>query len=716
MPVLLGCMIAASVFTFALVSSIAPRFQAETQLTITAKSTNPYGTGNNDAGVAAAVTPRLDPAAINTHVRALMAPDLLLDVGRSLNLAKRAEFNSAVGAVDTFGMIKRMLGLGLPRPGETDESRMLTAMQKNLVVSAARESRFLTIRFTSTDPQVAADVANAIAATYRKSLREIPVRETNDAVAALLPKIEQLNREVFNAEAAAKRFRAETDQLTGGSTSLTLQQQRLTALNADLVQAEAERSKSEARLSAARELSNNGAAETLPEVRNSRIIQDLSAQRLRVERQVNEASAVLLPAHPRMRQLNADLAGVRRSLNAAIRTIVNSISKEVRLAQLRTKQIRSQIADLKQQAVDKSGDEAKLRSLEATALSKRNELQRLQKQLEDNRTVIDTNRVPVESTIVSTARANKDAVFPKKSSLTLLAMAATLMLGLFYVIARALMAAGSAVPHNRRASDKAGSKLNGVTDTADSRMTGSGGDGSAREPELAGSSRSRTDVPRSGATAANISPIAAYARRFISAQSEEGGYRLLIAGDVNGVDPSDEAIELAAELSDAGGRVLLIDWSLSGVPLLDDIKVGNAASLAELVDERARFEDATVSLSDTNVHYVYASRQAHEPQLRDEAGLNLVLDAFDEAYDHVVVFGRHDDACALFETIEGRFDAGLIISDQPAKPPETSRSKFLGFEVADIEIIHHVRGDQAPDNGPGSDAGQSGASRHLHRA
>jgi len=690
-------MIVASVFTFALVSSIAPRYQAETQLTITAKSTNSYGTGKNDARAAAAVTPRLDPAAINTHVRALMAPDLLLKVGLSLNLAQRAEFNSAVGTVDTFGAIQRIFGLGLPHPGETDDSRMLSALQRNLTVSAARESRFLTIRFTSTDPQIAADVANAIAANYRKSLQEFPVPETNEAVAALLPKIKHLNREVFSAEAAAKRFRAETDQLIGGATSLTLHQQRLTALNADLVKAEAERSKSEARLSAARELSSNGAADTLLEVRNSRIIQDLSGQRLRVERQVNEASAVLLPAHPHMRQLNADLTGARRSLNTAIRTIVNSISKEVRLAQVRTRQIRSQIAGLKQQALARSGDEAKLHSLEATALSKRNELQRLQKQLEDNRTVVGTNRVP----IVSNTRANKAAVFPKKASLTLLAMAATLMLGLFFVIGRALMAAGSSAPHNRRASDKAGPKINAQSDITDGRMSVDVSDAEL-EPKLAGS---RTGVPRSATPVRNISALTAYARRFISAQSQEGAFRLLIAGEINDIDPSDEAIELAAELSDAGARVLLIDWALSGVPLLDDIDVGNAASLAELIDERARFEDALLPLPDTNVHYVYASRQVGEPQLRDEAGLNLVLDAFDEAYDHVVVFGRYDDACALFETIEGRFDVVMIVLNGPAPAAGRNNDQFLGFEVADIEIIHHERCGQVPADGVGSDKG-----------
>ena len=93
LPVLLVCTIIAGVATFAVLSLVAKRYEAETQLTITAKSTNPYVTAKGDAGAAATITPRLDPAAINTHVRALMAPDLLLKVGKSLNLGLRAELN-----------------------------------------------------------------------------------------------------------------------------------------------------------------------------------------------------------------------------------------------------------------------------------------------------------------------------------------------------------------------------------------------------------------------------------------------------------------------------------------------------------------------------------------------------------------------------------------------------------------------------------------------
>ncbi len=694
LPGLMICTIVSGVITFAGLALMAKRYDAETQLTITAKPTNPFTASKNDAGTAATVTPRLDPAAINTHVRALMAPDLLINVGKSLKLGERAEFNAAIGPIDTIDQLMRLLGLAGPRSGETVESRVLATMRKNLVVSSARESRFISVRFTSIDAQVAADVANGIATAYRTSLREIPVRETNEAVAALLPKITKLSREVLEAEAVTERFRAETDQLTGGATTLTLEQQRLAALNSDLVKAEAETSKSEARLIAARELASGGAADTLPEVQQSRIIQDLIAQRVRVERQVNEARAVLLPAHPRMRRLNADLNGLRRSIRSEIRIIVNSISKEVRLGELRVERTHRQIAELKKSAVRRSGDEAKLRSLENIAKSKRDELHRLQRQLEDNRTVVDTNRVPVESTIVSNARPSSKEVFPKKGAYTLLVVAATMMLGIALTIARELIAVGRPVARNRRASDetppsdrdKLASKSTPHVAPGTDVAAISAGDATGTATAMqGGSALARPREPASFVT------IPAYASHLISEAPVDGGVRLLITGASDAIDPRDEAIDLVAELSDAGSRVLLVDWSLEGQRLHPDIDIGDAASLVDVISGHSEFDDILVTLPDNNVHYVYSTAKPARNELLDEEGLNLVLDALDEAYDHVIVVGCYNDARALFEAIQGRFDAGMTIAEASVGTPFSNHDTFLGFDVADIEIVHYVR-------------------------
>ena len=98
-----------------------------------------------------------------------------------------------------------------------------------------------------------------------------------------------------------------------------------------------------------------------------------------------------------------------------------------------------------------------------------------------------------------------------------------------------------------------------------------------------------------------------------------------------------------------------------------------------------------VTLPDSNVHYIYATGEPAHKELLNEESLYLVLDALDEAYDHVIVTGRYNDARALFEAIQGRFDAGMTVAEASVGTPPSNDDSFLGFDVADIEIIHYVR-------------------------
>ena len=685
LPGLMICTIASGALTFAGLAFVAPRYQAETQLTITAKRSNAISDAKNDASAAASITPRLDREAINTHVRALVAPDLLIKVAKELDLAERREFNAALGPVDTIDRLMRLVGIGHPNMRQSTEERVLEALKAQMSVAAARESRFLSIRAYSTDPAVAAEITNALAEAYRLSLREIPVRETNEAVEALMPKIAQLRDEVLAAEEAANRFRAETNQLTGGSsTSATLEQQRLAALTSDLARAEAEEADSEAKLRAAQDQGGRG-AQSLGEVQQSKVIQDLIAERVRVERQVNEALAVLLPAHPRMRQLNADLAGIRRSISAEIDNIVSGIRKQLRVNQLRTESLRAQIDVLKRTAVANSSNEARLNAYEASARAKRNELDRLQKQLEDNRTVVETARVPVEATVVSRGRPSGEPAYPKKGASTLLVMAATMMLGLALIIVKELMMPDS-VPHNRRSSDKRNAARGRIVDEAGETVPQA--KLAARGP---GSQKpGKTRSAPAPATAASATTMRTHANHYHGAKPAEGGHRLLMAGADNTIDPSDEAIELANELSELSDRIVIVDWTLDGEPLLGDIDIGLARTMAELLSDRAEFEDIVVALPDSNVHYIRTSQGRHSTKAFDEVGLNLVFDALDETYDHVLVVGRHDDARQLFEIIQGRFDAGLVVHDG-AHTDRSGSDAFLGFAVDGLDVVHHYR-------------------------
>ena len=211
-------------------------------------------------------------------------------------------------------------------------------------------------------------------------------------------------------------------------------------MTAELSKVKAARSDAEARTNSAREMLKAGSADALPDVQKSPLIQNLVQQRVRGERQISELSATLLPGHPRMRQLNADLAGLKRQIEAEMAKVVDGLAKEAKVAALREESLTKSLNEIKTRIVNTGPDEVKLRSLEANAKSKRAELDRLRAQYEANRVTADSRAVPVEAQIVTTARPSAVPVFPKKLPYTLLIMVATLLFGLAISVTRGLLA------------------------------------------------------------------------------------------------------------------------------------------------------------------------------------------------------------------------------------------------------------------------------------
>jgi polysaccharide biosynthesis transport protein len=102
---------------------------------------------------------------------------------------------------------------------------------------------------------------------------------------------------------------------------------------------------------------------------------------------------------------------------------------------------------------------------------------------------------------------------------------------------------------------------------------------------------------------------------------------------------------------------------------------------------RASFEDVIERLPGSEAHVIAAgSSAAGGAAARDRDRVNMLLDALDETYDHVVITGERETALDLFTTIEGRIDAGVVVTDPEAGP---ASGNFLGLNVADLDVIRY---------------------------
>ena len=671
------------VATYAALLLVPSRYQSEAQLRV--------GASPDSAALS------VDREAIASRVQELRSPDLAKKLAAELKLDLRPEFNSAIDASSFLARLSRLTGIGGPRPGESGEERVLAAYFRALEVYQVKDTRVITLGFTALDSELAATAANRLIELYQEWLRQRGVTETTDANAWLIPEIDKRTGELAAAEAEVERFRSTANLFRGGNTSQSsgLAEQQLADQTSELTRVRAQRSEVEARAQAARELMGRGVPDAIPDVQKSPVIQGLITERVRAERDLAEAATQLLPAHPRMRQLNANVADIRRQVQREASTVVEGLEREVKALALREKLLQRTLDEAKTGLGNKAGDRVRLAQLEDEAKAKRRELEALRERYEASRSRGSTKAVPVEIQVIATARPSSRPSAPKREQISALAAAATFALGLVAVLLRELLAAnGSRVArpgtHRRRHLQQ------GSTPGFQAAPLGE-----PTQPRAGAPSRPMaTPVVQRGNGArgdsdtgsGNLPMVSQVVERLLANSGGQGGYRTLVVGGTAGADVREQAIAIAGGLSVAGRHVVLVDWSLVGEGLSGLLGLPAAPGFAELIAGSASFEEVIRTLPGSGVHLLPCGASARiEAADLDADRLNLLLDVLDETYSDVVITGSHDAIRDLFLAIEGRVDAGIAIEMTAAGEAwldAASPNRFLGFEVTEIDIMH----------------------------
>jgi succinoglycan biosynthesis transport protein ExoP len=642
-------------------AAMTPKFTAQAQIEIISKGVgNPFEP-RREGSAPDNVTVRMDKEAIGTHVRAMMSPDLGLKVVRDLKLTDIAEFNTARREQT---LTRRIVNFFTANARETDEDRALRGYMDAARIYQVKDTRGIVVEFSSTDPELSARAANRIVNLYRDALAQRAVSDTNDARAKLSPQILKLAGEVAEAEAAVTAFRGKSNIFDGGRERTGLNEQELADLSADLTRAAASRAEAEARAREARTIARQGGGETLPDVQKSQLLPRLIEQRVRAERQISELSASLLPAHPRMKQLNADLAGLNLQIDGEVEKIVQGLEREAKVMALREDGIRKRLDEAKRRVVDAGGDDVKLKALESIAKSKRAEFERLQTQLEAARTTSDASAVPPEVQIIAQARVPTEKSSPKTGMMIAMAAVATLLLGLAIVIVQALYTGA-------RGAENAGAAPRPAPAPAPRKRA-------APAPAQLAANRS---------TAPGVASVAKLARLLVDKAERRSGYRSMVATDVAHAPIGSLPVELAHHISRLGRQVILLDWSSDGAGIAAKSATPARKGLADVLAGSATFEDVIAPLPGSGAHIITAGTNLVAAKASDRDRINMLLDALDEAYDHIILTGAYGGLKELFKTIEGCIDAGVVVTTPHAEP---AAGDFLGFHVSDLDVVRYI--------------------------
>lgn len=693
--------------TFGILLLIPSKYTSDAKIEIGGPGiTDPFGQKSGSNQAPESLTIKVDKEAVASQVQVLQSPNLANKLTKELQLAAQPEFNSELSQ-GIASSLMRMAGLAGPRDGETEEERVLAAYFKALRVFQVKDTRIITVEFSASDTDLAAKAANRLVELYQDELR---TRQTSTGQAAekwLKPQIAKLEKEATEADAEVERFSRQADIYTGKDSGTStgrggLDEQRLTELTSEVTKVQAARSEAESRARTARELMQRGSVDAIPEVQKSPVIQALIAQRTRAEREKAEADTSLLSGHPRMKQLNANVADLKRQVTKEASTIVDGLEREAKGLALREELAAKTLSNMKSSVGGKSGDNVKLATLKSQAKSKRSEFESLQEKYEKAKIVGNRETAAIEAVIVSTARPSSVPSSPKRAMLSALATAAGLILGFALVILKELFAGSRGGGHMQSGAGQssAGRMSHGMSEPAfgASALATQAAPSAARVIRSPAPPAAAESVAASPSPSADAASISAIAHRLVGNAQSQGGYRTVITGSAAGIVTHEEALDLAGALTSQGKQVALVDWSLDGRGLSQALGLEPAPGLMDLLDGRASFEDVIRRMPEADVHVVPCGTAQVGTKVLNPDRVNLVLDALDEAYDHIIVTGEHGVIRDLFQAIQGRFDAGVAVADprHPTAAGEAGDGIFLGFQVTDIDVLRIDRaGDPA---------------------
>ncbi|WP_407277711.1 chain length determinant protein EpsF [Aromatoleum evansii] len=290
------------VATTLLVSVLLPhQYTAETVLVIDAKSADPI------AG--AILPPQMMAGYMATQV----------DIINSNRVAERVV---ALLKLDEEPAVREQWQAEADGKGEL-RVWLAEALQKKLVVKPSRESNVITIAFTGSDPQFAAAVANAFAQAYIEVNLELKVEPARQYARWFDEQSVPLREKV---EAAQKRLSDYQLQhgIVPSDGRLDVETTRLAELSTQLVAAEGQRMETRSRQGQA------GAADTMPEVLQSGLIQGLKAELARQEATREQLASRVGKNHPDYTRIEAEIRSLRERIGAETQRIASSIGSATR--------------------------------------------------------------------------------------------------------------------------------------------------------------------------------------------------------------------------------------------------------------------------------------------------------------------------------------------------------------------------------------------------
>ncbi len=633
--------LAALGLSFVAVNLISPRYTGEARILLENRDsfyTRPGQAGGESSGQ------QFDPEAVQSQVQVVMSRDLAREAIKRIGLVGNPEFDSGAGALNALKKLGVLIGLGAHPADRSPEERVLEKYYDRLLVFPVGRSRIVAVEFTSQDPALAAKGANTIAAAYLEMQEAAKQDTARSASSWLSTTIEPLRARVAEAEARVETFRSVNGLLVGANNT-TITSQQLADLSTQLSSARTQQAEAQAKAGIIREAIRQGRTFEIPDVANNELVRRLIEQRVTLRAQIALESRALLPEHPRIKELSAQLADLEGQLRAASERAVRTLENEAKIAGQRVESFTAALDGQKKNVSSANDSEVQLRALEREARTLRDQLEQYMLRYREAVARDTVNATPADARVISRAVEPTEPSFPKKIPTMIVATLATFLVALATVVSRELLngQAGAPSPAPRRAPGWVG-----------------GGPAAARPAET---DPRRERVAGLLTHAGRLGQLTLDLRKADQALAEIAAHALEPPAGMapmvvvlDGAAPGGATAGDLAELLSQRCRCILVDLSSDG----DQERAG----FSELLSGEAMFSDIIMRAAGSRLHHIEAGRAGREAVLAAPDLVELALDALCETYDWVLVAAASGDQSAVLAPLVARAQGALVMAGQ----------------------------------------------------
>jgi succinoglycan biosynthesis transport protein ExoP len=224
------------------------------------------------------------------------------------------------------------------------EPWLANLLQKSLDVKPSRESNVITINYKATDPDFAAAIANAFAQAYIDTTVELKVDPAKQYSVWFDTRSKELRERLAKAQERLSNYQQKTG-IVVTDERLDSETQKLNELQAQMALAEGQSADASSK-------QRSGGTDTLPEVMQSGLIQQLRADIARLESKLQEMAGNLGKNHPQYQRSEAELAELKQQLTDETRRITGSIGTNSRISKGKIVDLRAAVEAQKTRILD----------------------------------------------------------------------------------------------------------------------------------------------------------------------------------------------------------------------------------------------------------------------------------------------------------------------------------------------------------------------------